>query len=63
MTVTDEMVERAAQAAFWSDRKLGHHKDDWTWDDIPDQGRKDYRAMARAALAAALNPTGEPSDD
>ena len=34
--------------------KLGHHKDDWTWDDIPEQGRHDYRAMVRAVLLAAL---------
>lgn len=47
-------VERAAQAAFYTDRKLGHHKDDWTWDDIPPRGREDYRRMISAALLAAL---------
>lgn len=56
--VTDAMVERAAREAFWTDDIGGHHKrgpTPHTWENIPEQGRENYRTMIRAALRAALD--------
>lgn len=51
--ITDEMVERGAEAAFWQDDVGGHIKGPWTWATIPEEGRENYRQMVRAALSAA----------
>jgi hypothetical protein len=53
--ITEEMVERAAVAAFDRDTMDGHHKGgQWTWDGIPEMGRCNYRLTVRAALEAAI---------
>jgi hypothetical protein len=53
--ITDEMVERGAEAAFFCDDLGGHIGGRWTWATIPDEGRENYRAMVRDVLEAALN--------
>ncbi len=53
--VTDEMVDRGAEAAFFQDDLGGHIKGRWTWATIPEEGRENYRAMVRAVLEAALS--------
>jgi hypothetical protein len=53
--IPDALVEKAAQAAFWSDDFGGHHKPGLiphAWDNIPEQGRRNYRDLARAVLEA-----------
>lgn len=45
-------VEAAARAIFAESRDYGN---DVPWDDMPPYGQALYRAMARAALAAADN--------
>lgn len=52
--ITDEMVERGAEAAFFQDDLGGHIAGRWTWATIPDDGRENYRRMVRAVLAASL---------
>lgn len=54
--ISDEAVEAGAQAAFFTDDLGGHHKIGYqphTWDNIPEEGRKNYRDMVRSVLVAA----------
>lgn len=55
MPITDEMVERAAQAI--RECVAERHKNDETWDQLKDWLRAAYRDEARAALNAALADT------
>lgn len=56
VVITDDMVERAAEAAFFRDDLGGHIPGRWTWSTISDEGRENYRLMVREVLAAALGP-------
>jgi hypothetical protein len=53
----EEVVERAARAAFQYDADNGHHRRPFSWDEIPEAGRDNYRELARAVLRAA---SGDP---
>ncbi len=50
MTITDEMVERAARAAHDAE----YDGDAYPWAEEPDGVKRQYRNMSRAALEAAL---------
>ena len=58
LTVTDEMVERAAEAA-WDAEAGGIYPSRWRikWGGVPDHMRERKRAYTRAALTAALSPS------
>ena len=55
MTITDEMVERAARALRLQARINFKISDSFDWDTIDEPMRAHYRSEARAALEAALS--------
>jgi hypothetical protein len=51
-----QVIEACASEAFWTDDIGGHHKPGrvpHTWENIPEEGRENYRTLVRAVLRRA----------
>lgn len=60
LVVTDDVVERAAQAAYesWHEWWMTPTLVRKSWGRVSPETRESHRVMARAALEAALNGAG-----